>query len=162
MKTMKKVLVFLLASLLLLSLVSCGDKSGSIKKAFEKADYEVASLSGDDEDAKGVIALLGLNEEQKEDIAKYEIILCNEKEEASTAGGLGGFLENIGGAIDGALPDAVIIKFPSASDLKDFLTVEDKDGNKDTSLFDKANDNGLINGNCYLIIGGSAEKDIFN
>ena len=78
MKTMKKVLVFLLASLLLLSLVSCGDKSGSIKKAFEKADYEVASLSSDDEDAKGVIALLGLNEEQKEDIAKYEIILCNE------------------------------------------------------------------------------------
>ena len=158
MRQIKKMLVFLLASLLIFTLVSCGNKANSIKKAFEKADYEVASLAGDDEDVAGLIALLGLS---KEAVAEYEFIVCNEKEEGSTASGLGGFLEDLGNAFDKALPDAVIIKFPSTGELKDFFTVTDANGNKDTSHYDLANDNGQINGNCYLIVGGEAEKDIF-
>ena len=53
-----------------------------------------------------------------------------------------------------------VIKFPSAGDLKDFLTVE-KDGEKDTSMYDEAKDDGTINGNCLLITAGSEAKDIF-
>jgi hypothetical protein len=163
MKTMKRILVFLTAALLILSLASCsGDKAGSIKKAFEKADYEVTTLSGSDDKAKAVLAMAGLSEEQKKDVEKYEIIVCNKKTEQSTQGGLGGFLENIGGAIDGAIPNAIIIKFPSADDLKDFLTIVDTDGTKITTLYEKAVEDGKINGNCLLLVGGTAEKDIFN
>lgn len=163
MKTnLKRVLVFFAAALMLVSLVSCGSAADKIKKNFEKANYDVVSLAGTDENAKKIIAMLDLTEEQEKDIEKYEIIVCNEKEAESTQGGLGGFLENLGNAIDGALPDAVILKFPSAADLKDFMTVEKSDGTKDTSAYDKAKDNGLVNGNCWLIVGGTAEKDLFN
>ena len=53
------------------------------------------------------------------------------------------------------------MKFPGAGDLKSFLTVEDKDGKKDTSAYDKAKEDGYINGNCWLLTLSSDAKDIF-
>lgn len=52
------------------------------------------------------------------------------------------------------------MKFSSDSEIKDFLTVE-KDGNKDTGLYDKAKETGLINGNCYLVTAASEYLEIF-
>lgn len=163
MNTMKRILVFVTAALLVLSLVGCSsDKAGSIKKAFEKADYEVVTLAGNSNEAKAILGMMGLSDEQKKEIEAYEIILCNKKTEQSTAGGLGGFLENIGNAVDGAVPNAIIIKFPSANELKDFLIIEDTDGTQITEIYDEAVKEGMINGNCLLVIGETAEKDIFN
>lgn len=153
MKTMKRILVILSALVLLVSLVSC-DKSGSIKKAFEKENYEVKAYTGDDSNVQAVVTLMGLTEDQKKDIAEYEIIVVNKKTEGQS--GLAGILENIGSAV----PDAVIVKFPSAGDLKDFMTVE-KDGEKDTSAYDKAKEDGKINGNCWFAMGNDAAKEIF-
>ena len=159
MKAMKKVLVFLMAALLVLSLASCGgDKADSIKKAFEKANYDVASVSGSDKEAKALFAILGLSEEQEKELEKCELIVCNKKTEQSTQGGLLGI---IGGVVDGVIPDAIIIKFPSANALKDFLIIVDEDGTKITTLYEEAQNEGLINGNCLLTICGDVEKDIF-
>ena len=158
MKTMKRVLVFLTAALLILSLASCGDKADSIKKAFEKANYDVASVSGSDKEAKALFAILGLSEEQEKELEKCELIVCNKKAEQSTQGGLLGI---IGGVVDGVIPDAIIIKFPSANALKDFLIIVDEDGTKITTLYEEAQNEGLINGNCLLTICGDVEKDIF-
>ena len=159
--TLKRILMFITAALMLLSLASC-DKSGSIKKAFEKENYEVASIAGSDEGFQSALAWIpDLTEEQKEAIKEYEIIAVNKKEEASTnSSAIGSFFENLGNAVDGAIPDAVIVKFPSAGDLKDFLTIE-KDGEKDTTAYDKAKEAGQINGNCWMVLGDAAAKEIF-
>ncbi|MGN0813640.1 MAG: hypothetical protein ACI4MH_00220 [Candidatus Coproplasma sp.] len=137
---MKKFLKLLSSALLVVVLAfaftGC-DKSGSIKKAFENEGYTVTVV---DAENSGVASLLSgsLTKEQQEDLAKYEIIYCNK-----------------------SLATAVIIKCGSESDLKDFLTVEDSEGNKDTSAYDKAKENGTINGNCYIITLSSAAKEIF-
>ena len=161
MTTLKKVLALLTAALLMLSFASC-DKSASIKKAFEKENYTVVSYKGTDDAAKSFIEMLALSEEEEKKAAEYEIIFCNEKEEAATnQSALGGILDGIGDALDGAIPDAVIIKFPAASDLKAALTVEKEDGTADTSLYDEAEKDGKINGNCLLLVGGEDELAIF-
>lgn len=159
--TLTKILALLTAALMLFSLASC-DKSSSIKKAFEKENYTVVSYKGTDDAAKTFIAMLDLSEEEAKKASEYEIIFCNEKEEASTnQSALGGLFEGIGDAIDGAVPDAVIVKFPAASDLKAALTVEKEDGTSDTSAYDEAKEKGMINGNCLLLVGGDDEKAIF-
>ena len=137
MKTLKKILVILTAALLVLSLASC-DKSGSIKKAFEKEDYTVTVVDANNGTVKNLLDL-ALSDDQMEKIAEYEIILVS----------------------NGLLNTAAIIKFPSAGDLKDFLTVE-KDGKKDTEAYDTAKENGKINGNCLLIGGSDEVEEIFN
>ena len=75
------------------------------------------------------------NEIVKE-LASYEIILVSKK-----------------------LSNGLIIKFPGSGDVKSFLTVK-KDDKDDTSAYDKAKEDGRINGNC-LFIGTSSAKDIF-
>ncbi len=134
---LKKVLLVALAALMLVSLVSC-DKSGAVKKAFEKEEYEVKAVKYEDLDSitKGILEL-ALNDDQEEKIAEYELIICKK-----------------------GLDSAVVIKFPSAGDVKDFLTVE-KDGEKNTEAYDKAKEEGVINGNCMIITGASSAKDIF-
>ena len=137
---MKKFLKFLSSALLVVvlafALTGC-DKSGSIKKAFENEGYTVSVV---DAENSGVASLLSssLTKEQQEDLEKYEIISCSK-----------------------TLSVAVIIKCGSEGELKDFLTVEDSEGNKDTSAYDKAKENGNINGNCYLITLSSGAKEIF-
>ena len=138
MKALKRILVFLTATVLLLSLVSCGDKSAAIKKEFEKDGWTVTTAKADDGAVKAVLSLI-LTEEQIEKAADYEIILCTKN----------------------YIKSAVIIKLPSANDVKDFLTIEDKDGNKNTDIYDSAKENGTINGNCILITLDSDAKELF-
>ncbi len=136
--TMKKILVVLMAALMLVSLVSCGDKSGSIKKAFEKDEWTVKTVKADDTGVKALLEIL-LTDEQMEEVDKYELILCN---------------KNI-------VKTALIIKFPGSGDVKEFLTVEDKDGNKNTKAYDDAKEKGWINGNCLLLTLDSDAKELF-
>ena len=136
-KFVKSLLVLALAGLMMLSMVSCGDKSGSIKKAFEKEEYTVTTVDSTNDVVKGILSVV-LSKEQMEEIAEYEIILCTK-----------GFAS------------AAVVKFPSAGELKDFLTVEDKDGNKNTDMYDKAKKDGTINGNCLIFTLSSSAVEIF-
>ena len=117
-------------------------KSGSIVKAFEAKEYTVTEISTDNDTAKSILKTAGLTDEQVKNASEYKIYLC-------TAKGLASLTSS-----------GVVIKFPSGSALKDFLTVEDKDGNKDSSAYDKAKENGSVNGNC-LYFGAPAGKEIF-
>ena len=138
MKKAIRVLSLIMAlSMLCLVLASCGDKSAAIKKAFENKDWEVSVV---DSETSGVDTLLNilLTEEQKEHVDEYELILVKK----------------------GLLQSALIIKFASANELKTFLTIE-KDGEKDTSMYDKAEENGTINGNCMIITLSGDAKEIF-
>ena len=140
MKILKQVLALSLACLMLVTLVSC-DKSGSVKKAFEKEGYTVSSVKADDKSVQSLLKIL-LNEEQIKKVGEYELILCTPE----------GLLnaDNL----------ALVIKVPSSGDLKDFLTTE-TDGKKDTSAYEKAEKDGLINGNCLILTLGSEAKEIF-
>lgn len=144
MKT-KKILVAISTALLIVilafTMAGC-DKSGSIVKAFEDKEYTVTEVSTDNDDAKSLLKTAGLTDEQVQNASEYKIYLCTAKGIAAiTSSGL-------------------VIKFPSSGDLKEFLTVEDKDGNKDASAYDKAKEDGSINGNC-LYFGAPAGKEIF-
>ena len=139
-KVLKTVLALSLACLMLLGLVSC-DKSGSIKKAFKNKDYTVKTVNASDESIQSLLKIL-LNDEQMKKVGDYELILCTPD----------GLLN--------AANTALIIKFPGSSDVKEFLTTE-KDGKKDTTSYDKAKDEGWINGNCLILTLGSDAKDIF-
>lgn len=137
---MKKILVVLTAVLLVVSLVGCNsDKSAGIKKSFEKAGWTVSTVKADSENVliDGLLDSL-LDEEQREDLSNYELMFC----------------------VNG-LKAALIIKFPSASDLKDFLVTEDEDGKKDTSAYDDAKEDGRINGNCLLLSTSNDAKKLF-
>ena len=138
MKNITRILAILSALVLLVSLVSCGDKSGAIKKAFEEADWTVTTVNTENSTVKTVLSLF-LTEEQIEDAAEYEIIWCNKS----------------------IIKNAVVIKFPSSGDIKTFLTVEDSEGKKDTKAYDEAKANGMINGNCLLITADSDAKELF-
>lgn len=76
----------------------CGDKAGSIKKAFEKEGYEVTEVKAED---SSVLKDL-LNDEQEEEISKYSVIQCTKKDGLSSA-------------------SATIIKFPSVDTIKEVL-----------------------------------------
>lgn len=137
MKKLVKIFsVALLVVVLAVAFAGC-DKSGSIKKAFESEGYTVTTV---DADNSGISTLLGsaLDDEQKELLEKYELLLCSK-----------------------TLPVAIVVKFSSAKEIKDFLTVEDSDGNKDTSVYDETKDAGYINGNCYLITLSKDALEIF-
>lgn len=141
---MKKFLAALstvmLVALLALTMTGC-DKSESIKKAFEKEEYTITEVSANNETVQGILKPL-LTEDQLKDVNNYSVILC------------------VGKGLNALTGSGVVIKFPSGGDLKDFLTVEDKDGKKDTTAYDKAKEDGSINGNC-LYFGSSAGKEIF-
>jgi uncharacterized lipoprotein YehR (DUF1307 family) len=138
MKNITRILAILSALVLLVSLVSCGDKSGAIKKAFEEDGWTVTTVNTENSTAKTVLSLF-LTEEQIEDAAEYEIIWCNKS----------------------IVKNAVVIKFPSSGDIKTFLTVEDSEGKKDTKAYDEAKANGMINGNCLLVTADSDAKELF-
>ncbi len=131
-KTLKTLLVLLTAALLVFSLASC-DKSGSIKKAFEKEGYEISTV-----DAEDPTVQLLLSKDQLEDVKDYEIIVAKK-----------------------GLASAIIIKFPGSGDVKDFYTTEDKDGKKDTSKYEEAKEDGYINGNCVIITLSENAVEIF-
>lgn len=138
---MKKLIALALAVVMLLALVSC-DKSSAVKKAFEKEGYKVETLNAENEDVKGILTLL-LSEKQMEEVEKYEIFYVS---------------------MDGVLNSgkkAVIIKFPAASDVEAFFTVEKDDGSKDTSAYEKAEKDGWINGNCVIMTASPNCLNVF-
>lgn len=138
---MKKLIAIALAVVMLLALVSC-DKSSAVKKAFEKEGYKVETLDAENSDVKVVLTML-LSEKQMEEAAKYEILYVS----------MDGFVN--------AGKKAVIIKFPGASDVEAFFTVEKDDGSKDTSAYEKAEKDGWINGNCVIITASSDCLGVF-
>ncbi len=140
MKTMKRMLALALVAVMLLAMVSC-DKSSAVKKAFEKAEYKVETLDAENENVKAILSLM-LNEDQMKKVAEYEVIYVS-----------------MDGLVN-VLKKAVIIKFPSAGDVKDFYTVE-KDGKKDTSAYEKAEKDGWINGNCLILTASSDCLTVF-
>lgn len=137
----KSVLALSLALVMLLALVSC-DKSGSIKKAFEKEGYEVKSFKGseatENDSVVTILDAVGLTEDQIKKIGEYELILVSK----ISSGSFG-----------------LVIKFPNEKDIKTFLTI----GDNDTSLYDEAVKAGTINGNCIILTVRSSDKanDIF-
>ena len=141
-KFVKALTALILAGIMLLTLAGCGDKSASIKKAFEKEGFTVTTVDTSNSTVKGLLSIL-LSQEQMEKAAEYEIILCT-KEGILNAGAT-----------------AAIIKFPSAKELQNFLTVEKSDGTKDTTAYDKALENGTVNGNCMIFTASSSSNDIF-
>ncbi len=137
-----KTVALVLAGLMLFALASCAsDKSAAVEKAFTKEKYTVTKADANDETTQGILKLL-LNEDQIQKISEYEIMLCQPE----------GLL-NIG-------KSAVVIKFPSSGDIKDFFTVE-KDGKKDTSAYDEQKEKGNINGNCLIITASDDTRAIF-
>lgn len=98
---MRKVLVAISTAILvvILALAFAGcDNSGKIKKAYEKAGYEVTVVKADKDSE--VYKLL--DEEQRKDIGKYSIITCKKD----------------------LLNSAIIVKYPSESVMKDILGEE--------------------------------------
>ena len=114
---MKKVLTAICSALLIavfaLTMAGC-DKSGSIKKAFEKEEYTVTTVNADNSTVQTILKA-ALTEDQVNKVNEYEIILC------------------VGKGLNAVTGSGVVIKFPSSGELKDFLTVEDSEGNKNTT-----------------------------
>ena len=123
----------LVLSLALLSLAGC-DKSESIKKDFEEAGYTVSVISAKSDKAEAIFTLLGYTEDEIDEIAEYELIYC----------------------VDGLLKSALIVKYPSAAELKEELIDE---GSK--AYYEEEKAAGRINGNCHLIYGIGGAADIF-
>ena len=133
MKKFTRVLALaLVLSLALLSLASC-DKSESIKKDFEEAGYTVSVISAKNEKAEFIFTKLGYTEEEIDEIAEYELIYC----------------------VD-IVKIALIVKYPSAAELKDELIDE---GSK--AYYDEEVAAGKVRGNCHLIYGIGGAEDIF-
>ena len=133
----KKIATLFAALVMVFGLASC-DKSGNVKKAFEKEGYTITVVNADNTIVNSVLKMF-LNEEQMKEAANYEIML----------------------ATKGLSSQAAIIKFPSSKDVKTFFTVEDSEGKKDTTNYDKAKEDNTINGNCVIFTMSSEAKDIF-
>lgn len=109
----------LLVVVLAFTLTGC-DKSGKIKKAFEKEGYTVTVIKASD--SKVLTDLL--SEEDMKEIDEYEVFNCSKS--AGLSSGI-----------------VTIIKFPSDDKLKEVLGEE---------AYNKAEEKGYVNGNCYLAV----------
>lgn len=143
---MKKILVsicsVLLVALFALSMTGCS-KGEKIKKAYEKAGYTVSTATvKDDAGAKAALKAFGLTDDEIKDAENWEVISATKI--SVTDGG-----------------SALVLKFPSSGEVKNFLTVEKDDGSKDTAAYDKAKEDGKINGDCLLLTSVGGAKDIF-
>jgi hypothetical protein len=136
---MKKVFKWLSLALVvvacMLAFVGC-DKSGSIKSAYEDAGYTVSTIDKDNSLVKSIIS--SLSDEQKKEVENCEIIYAIKV--SLTDGG-----------------SAFVFKFASSGDLKSFLTTDDGDD----SAYKTAQEDEVINGNCYLISATGGAKEIF-
>ena len=143
MKKFARILALIMAlTMVCVTFAACGDKSAAIKKAFEKEEWDVKSVKADSDEAEAVFTLMGMDEEQIEKAKDYEIISVSTGKLLS-------------------YKSALIIKCSSAKDVKDFFTVEDKDGKKDTSAYDEAKEEGFINGNCIILTLSDDAVEIF-
>lgn len=73
MKKFLRALIVVLAVVVMATLfTACGDKSGAIRRAFEKEEYEVTVVNGaDSEELKD-----WLSEDKVDEIGKYEVMTC--------------------------------------------------------------------------------------
>ncbi|MBQ2718716.1 MAG: hypothetical protein IJF73_01470 [Clostridia bacterium] len=126
-KITKLTAVCLVAVLLLLSLVGC-NKRDSLVEAYTEAGYDVTVTLASNDKVKAFFTLLGYTAEQIDDMDDQSFIAVYR----------------------GVVPYALIACYSSSFELKDDL-IEEEDGVKDTSAYDKAKANGKINGNCLLL-----------
>ena len=99
-KFLKSLLIVLAVAVMAVMFAGCGDKSGAIKRAFEKAEYEVTVVNGaDSEELKE-----WLSEEKIDEIGKYEVMTCTK-----------------------SLNVAVVFKFPSKDVIVENLGQEEYD-----------------------------------
>lgn len=143
---MKKFLTALCTSLLVvilaIGLAGCS-KADKIKSAYEEAGYKVVTATvKDNNEAKSALKALGLTDDDLKEAENWEVISAT-KVSLSDGG------------------TALVLKFPSSGDVKNFLTIEKDDGSKDTTAYDKSVENGNVNGDCLLLIGVGGAKDIF-
>lgn len=121
MKNLKKFVTVLTMALVIavmsIGLVACG-KSASIKKAFEKEGYTVTTVKADDDNTLVKTLYSAADEDGKKILDKSELILVNK-----------------------SLLSGIVVKFPSTSDLKDYLG----------DNYDKTVEAGLVNGDCVLL-----------
>ncbi len=143
---MKKVITALFTAMLVVVLafaLSGCSKANKIKKAYEDAGYTVSTATvKENEKAKSALVLLGLTDDQIKEAENWEVIIASKLSLADSG-------------------TAIVLKFPSAGELKDFLTAEKEDGSKDTAMYDKAKADEKINGDCLLLVGLLDAKNIF-
>ena len=126
MKKFLKLLFIALAVVVIAAFAGCSDKSGAIKRAFEKEGYEVTTINGaDNETLKS-----WLSDEKLDEIGQYEVITCSKS----------------------LLDSAIIFKCPSKDAIIENMGQEE---------YDKAVEDGLINGNCYLFTLAPGAAEIF-
>lgn len=132
MKKFLRALIVVLAVVVMATVFAgCGDKSGAIKRAFEKEGYEVTVVNGaDSETLKS-----WLSDEKLDEIGKYEVMTCTKSD-----------------GILSALDTAVIFKLPSKDDMVENLGQE---------AYDEAVESGYVNGNCFLFSLSKDSLEIF-
>lgn len=130
----------MLVVVLAFALTGCS-KADKIKKAYEDAGYEVTTVSiKDSSKAKAALVLFGFTDDQVKEAESWEVISATKAALASPA---------------------FVLKFPSSSKLKEFLTVEKEDGTKDTKLYDSQNEAGHVKGDCWLFAGVGNAEEVF-
>lgn len=131
MKKTTKLLTLFVSLCLLCSLLVACDKSSAVADAFREEGYTVSSVNTENDDVRAIFTLLGLDEEEIEELQEYELIFCKK-------------------GITGITGSALIVKFPSAGELRDELSDDD-----DRTEYEKAKEEGRIRGNCLLLYGST-------
>lgn len=133
MKKLAKILsLVLIVALSAAIFTACADKSDKIKKAFENEGYEVKTVDSTNSAVKAIADIL-LDDEQKEELSKYEVIICTK-----------------------GIQSGLIVKCGSTKALQEFMNTENA-----ADAYEKAKEEGLVNGNCCLFTLSSEVKNIF-
>ena len=140
MKTLTKIISFVLLSVMVLSLVSCSSFSG-IKSNFEKHGYVYV------ENGENNTLFTKINEElQSGEIpCTFHLFKYEGTDEKEDKGFLGGLLDNITNAVD----YCGVIEFGSSDELEAAL----EKSAALSGLVKDAQKSNLVNGNCILIAG---------
>lgn len=132
-KTIKITALVLALVFCTLALVSCST-FGSIKSNFESNGYE---LKTEDKDTTGEIKL-------EDGTIAYTIHTFQLKQEKDEDAGI---LDQIGGAIAGALSTAIVWEFSSEGDLKKAM----EENEEIKAILKDAQESDFVNGNCILM-----------
>lgn len=130
-KFLRGALIVIAVVVMAVMFAGCGDKSGAIKRAFEKEGYEVTVVNGADSETLKE----WLSDEKVDEIGKYEVITCTKSD-----------------SILSALDTAIIFKCPSKDDVVENLGQD---------AYDKAVESGYVNGNCFLFSLSNKSLEIF-
>ena len=130
-KFLRGALIVIAVVVMAVMFAGCGDKSGAIKRAFEKEGYEVTVVNGADSETLKE----WLSDDKVDEIGKYEVITCTKSD-----------------SILSALDTAVIFKCPSKDDVVENLGQD---------AYDKAVESGYVNGNCFLFSLSNKSREIF-